>query len=290
MKLSKPIAGTMKWGAWGAQFSTQQYAAMIHECLNAGITTFDHADIYGHYTTEAEFGEALAAEPSLRRQMQIITKCGIKMISPNRPQHHIKSYDTGRAHILQSVENSLQQLHTDHIDILLLHRPDPLMDPDKIAEAFTVLKQSGKVLEFGVSNFTPSQATLIHSRFPIGYNQVEASVLRLDPFTDGTFDHCITNKIIPMAWSPLGGGNIFTGTDEQELRIQAVAGMLGKQYQCGADQVLLAWLMRHPSGILPVLGTAKAERIRQAVAAADIHLSSEEWFMLWRASAGNEVP
>ncbi len=289
MAISKLIAGTMKWGAWGARFDVQQYIAMIEYCLEAGITTFDHADIYGHYTTEADFGQALAAVPSLRKRMQLITKCGIRMLSPNRPHHTIKSYDTSRAHILHSVDNSLQALRTDHIDILLLHRPDPLMDPDEVAEAFTVLHQSGKVLAFGVSNFTPAQTDLLQSRYPIAYNQVEASILHLNPFTDGTLDHCLTHHIQPMAWSPLGGGNLFTGDEDRQLRIRAVAELLGKQYHCGADQLLLAWLMQHPSGILPVLGTARPARITAAAAATAIRLTREEWFMVWRASTGTEV-
>src|ERR1700704_975267 len=179
--LSSIIAGCMKWGQWGSKFSTEEYLQMIEACLANDITTFDHADIYGDYTTEEEFGAALKEIPSLRSKMQIITKCGIRRLTSNRPRHKIHSYDTSKEHILQSVENSLKNFNTDYIDILLIHRPDPLMHPDEIAEAFTHLKIQGKVLEFGVSNFTPSQVEMIHSRFIVKYTQIEISVIQMEP-------------------------------------------------------------------------------------------------------------
>jgi predicted oxidoreductase len=291
LTLSPVIAGCMRWGQWGAKYTTDEYGQLIHQCLEAGITSFDHADIYGHYTTEEDFGNALKKQPALRSQMQLITKCGIKMLSPNRKEHAIKSYDTSRHHILTSVEISLTNLHTDHIDLLLIHRPHPLMDPDEIAGAFTLLKDQGKVLHFGVSNFTPSQTSLLHSRFPVEYNQLEISLLCLDPFHNGQLDQCMQEKIIPMAWSPLGGGGLFADiTDEKNKRIVTVAEKLATKYSTSVDNILLAFLHRHPSGIIPVLGTSKFERIRSAMQAAGIRLQAEEWFMLWEASTGNEVP
>jgi predicted oxidoreductase len=289
MTLSPIIAGTMKWGAWGVKFSTEQYLHIINAAIEAGTTTFDHADIYGHYTTEKEFGDALALDSSLRSRIQLITKCGIMMVSENRPQQTIKHYDTGRQHILQSVETSLTNFNTDYIDVLLLHRPSPLMQPDEIAEAFTLLHQQGKVLQFGVSNFTASQTALIHQRYKIAFNQLELSLLRLRPFIDGTLDYCLANGITPMAWSPLGGGNIFKGEDEQHQRITAVAALLAEKYNARPDQVLLAWLMHHPSGIMPVLGTSKPGRIAAAAESLKIKITTQEWFMLWRASTGTEV-
>jgi predicted oxidoreductase len=280
----------MKWGQWGSKFSAAQYREVIDACLALGVTSFDHADIYGHYTTEAEFGAALKEMPTLRNNMQLITKCGIKMVTPNRPGNKIKSYDTSGEYIIQSAENSLKNLHTDYIDVLLIHRPDPLMHPDEIATAFTQLKTSGKVLHFGVSNFTPSQVEMIASRFPVITNQVEISILHLKPFVNGVLDQCITKNIIPMAWSPLGGGNLFTpGDDERNRRVVAAAGILAAQHQATPDQVLISWLLQHPSRIIPVLGTAKIERIKTALEATNIKLSREEWFMLWRASTGQEV-
>jgi predicted oxidoreductase len=290
-KFSPVIAGTMKWGVWGAKFNTNEYLQLIDDCMQMGVTTFDHADIYGHYTTEEEFGKALAERKELRSQMQLITKCGIKMVTPNRPHHTIKHYDTSKEHITHSAHLSLKHLHTDYIDLLLIHRPDPLMHPDEIAEAFTQLKKEGKVLQFGVSNFAPSQVEMIASRFPIITNQIEISILYLKPFTDGTLDQSITKNIIPMAWSPLGGGNLFAlaQEDERAKRIIAVADILAEKYSVAPDQVLLSWLLQHPSGILPVLGTSKAERIKKALEATKIKMERQEWFMLWRASTGHEV-
>lgn len=290
MSYSAVIAGTMKWGAWGAKFDTSAYERMIKECISIGVTTFDHADIYGNYTTEEEFGKALKQEPSLRQAIQVITKCGIQMVSPNRPQHIIKSYDTSFEHIIESVETSLKNLSTDYIDCLLIHRPDPLFNADEAAKAFTQLKQQGKVLHFGVSNFRKWQVDLFNSRFPVEVNQVECSVLHLDPMGDGTLDQCQQHKIVPMAWSPLGGGELFADTDdERNNRIMAVANLLAEKYHSAPDIILLSWLLTHPSDIRPVIGTSKSERIRSAVAATKIKLDREEWFMLWRASTGKEV-
>ena len=262
---------------------------MIQTCLEHNISTFDHADIYGHYTVEEEFGQALLLDTSIRKKIQLITKCGIQMLSPNRPEHKIKSYNTSKQFIITSVENSLKNFNTDYIDLLLIHRPDPLMEPVEIAEAFTILKQQGKVLQFGVSNFTPSQIDMIHTLFPLVANQVEISILKLDSFTDGTLDYCQKQKIIPMAWAPLGGGNIFNAEDERSKRVIAVSQLLSEKYNVLPEQILLAWLLKHPSNIKPVLGTAKHERIKLALEATRINLLREDWFVLWRASTGDEV-
>jgi len=290
MNYSSVIAGTMKWGLWGSKFHYNAYEQIINDCIAIGVTSFDHADIYGNYTTEEEFGQVLKQNPSLRNQMQLITKCGIQMVSPNRPQHKIKSYDTSFEHIIESVENSLQNFSTDYIDCLLIHRPDQLFDADEVAKAFTQLKQQGKVLHFGVSNFRKWQVDLLNSRFPVEVNQIECSLLQLNPFVDGTLDQCQQHHITPMAWSPLGGGNLFADTDdEQNKRILAVANFLAEKYASAPDIILLSWILTHPSGILPVLGTSRIERIKSAVAATQIKLEREEWFMLWRASTGKEV-
>lgn len=291
IKLSPVIAGCMKWGQWGEKFNTAQYEQLIRDCLQAGITTFDHADIYGSYTTEEEFGNVLRKEPSLRKQMQLITKCGIKMKADIRPENKIKSYDTSAKHILQSTQRSLANLCTDHIDILLIHRPDPLMNPDEIAEAFTKLKQDGKVLHFGVSNFEVSHTAMLHSRFPIEYNQLEISVAKLNPFHNGQLDQCIEWGIRPMAWSPLGGGILIAANeDEKNQRIITAARSIAATHNCSEDQVLLSFLLIHPSGILPVLGTTKIKRLVAGKDAAAITISREEWFTLWEASMGKQVP
>jgi predicted oxidoreductase len=290
MNISSVIAGVMKWGTWGSKFDTVAYEHIIKECINMGVTTFDHADIYGDYTTEEEFGNVLRKESSLRQQMQLITKCGICRPTVNRPQFKIKSYDTSFQHIIESVETSLKNLGTDYIDALLIHRPDFIMNADEIAGAITQLKQEGKVLHFGVSNFTPSQVSMLNSRVKVEINQIEASITHLHPFTDGTLDQCVQLGIMPMAWSPLSGGNIFGSSDDERiLRIKAVAEILATKYQTTSDVIILSWLQQHPSNIIPVLGTSKPLRIKAALKATAIKMEREEWYMLWRASTGKEV-
>ena len=288
---SRLIMGTMRLGKWDAQMDAQGYLKVIQASLEAGITTFDLADIYGDYTAEREFGEALTLAPGLRNHMQIITKCGICRVCDNRPQYKVKHYDTSAAHIINSVENALSDLRTDRIDQLLIHRPDALMDADEVAEAFTQLHAAGKVLSFGVSNFTPRQFELLHSRFPLTTNQIEANILHLDPFLDGTLDQLQQHRLAPQAWSPLGGGALFGGEQtEQLVRIREVGAELGEKYGLALDQLLLAWLLRHPSGIRPVLGTTKIERVQRAVQAVDVEMSREDWYTLWSASTGKRVP
>jgi predicted oxidoreductase len=287
--ITSPVAGCMRWGIWGANFSTAQYRAMIEACLQNSIHSFDHADIYGDYTTEAGFGAALKENASLRQQLKIITKCGIQMLTPNRSEHTIKSYNTSKKHILSSVETSLQNFGTDYLDVLLIHRPDPLMDPAEIAQTIEQLKQQGKVLEFGVSNFLPHQADLLANYTTISYNQVEISVIRMNAFTDGTLENCIIHNITPMAWAPLGGGIFSDETHPRFRSIVATAGELAEKYNTGLNEILLAWLHTHPSGIISVIGTTKIERLLQAKVAASIRLEREDWFKMLAASVGEDV-
>ncbi len=290
-RFSRLVAGMWRLASWG--LSDAELLDLVHVCLDLGITTFDHADIYGDYTCEALFGRALALEPGLRQKMQLVTKCGIKLVSVNRPEHSLKHYDTSRRHIVAAAENSLRVLRTDHVDLLLIHRPDPLMDADEIAAAFTELREAGKVLHFGVSNFTPWQFDLLASRldFPLVTNQVEVSVLHLDALHDGTLDQCQRLGVAPMAWSPLGGGRLFRGEGERVARVrQALAEVGAELGDASPDQVALAWLLRHPAHIMPVLGSGKAEHIRSAAQAEDLKLNREQWFAIWTASAGGEIP
>ena len=290
LQFSPLIIGTMRLGAWGAKMTTDELERFVDRCLNLGLRDFDHADIYGSYTEEAAFGKVLARRPGMRQRMQLTTKCGIKMISENRPAHKIKSYDSSRAHILASVENSLRDLRTDYLDLLLLHRPDFLMDASEIAEAFAKLKTAGKVLHFGVSNFTPSQFELLHQATPLANHQVEISLTHLAPFTDGTLDQCQRLGVVPTAWSPLGGGGIFSEkTTPREQRIRVVGNALAERHSASLDQILLAWLRKHPAGIVPVLGTSKFERVESAFASLKIELTREEWYGLWQAGTGEEV-
>jgi predicted oxidoreductase len=287
--ITSPIAGCMRWGKWGAEFSTAAYRAMIEACLENGISSFDHADIYGDYTTEAEFGEALKENPSLRGQLKLITKCGIQMMAPNRPQHSIKSYNTSKTHITRSVETSLKNFGTDYLDILLIHRPDPLLDPAEVAGAVDQLKQQGKILSFGVSNFLLHQVDILVPHTMIDYNQVEISIIQPQALSNGILENCIKHKITPMAWAPLGGG-LFTDDSHPHFRsIVAVATELAEKYHTGLNEILLAWLHTHPSGILTVIGTTKIERLLQAKIAASIRLEREDWFKLLIASTGEDV-
>ena len=291
MKFSPVIAGCMKWGRWGAGFDTAGYQQIINTCAVNKITSFDHADIYGDYTTEEEFGKALVNMPGVRQHVQLITKCGIKMVGPQRPEHHIKSYDTSKEYIIRCADRSLKNLHTDYLDLFLIHRPDPLMNPHEIAEALTHLKNAGKVLHSGVSNFTPSQVAMLHALIPVEVNQLEISVTALDPFHNGQLDQCQQLNIRPMAWAPLGGGNLFSDKpDEKTKRILAAAEELGKKYNISADNILLSFLHTHPAGIIPVLGTAKSIRLADALKAAGVKLEREDWFRLWEASKGHPVP
>ena len=284
----KPIVGCMRWGVWGENFTTSQYEQIINQCLAIGLDIFDHADIYGHYTTEADFGHALKGNTSLRNQIKIITKCGINMLTPNRPHHAIKSYDTSATHITKSVEQSLQNFHTDYIDTLLIHRPDILMHVEEIAATITTLKTAGKIKSFGVSNFTTSQVALLNKYIPIEHHQVEISLTNLNAFDNGVLDQCQLENIEAQSWSPMGNG-IFTEKTEQNTRILAEAESLSKTYDCSINQVLLAFLYAHPSQIVPVIGTTKFERIQEAAKAMEIELTREDFYKLWTASTGKEV-
>ncbi len=286
-KFSKVIAGTMNWGVWGSNLSTIQMAEIIEECLDNKITSFDHADIYGGHTTEAAFGKALSSTKIHRDQIQLISKCGIKYPAENR-DYKLKHYDYSANHIVFSVENSLRNLKTDYLDLLLLHRPSPLMEPDVIAEVFEKLKQEGKVLDFGLSNFTNSQTDLIQSKIKVNFNQIQFSLTHLDPLLNGTLDYMQLNKITPMAWNPLG--SVFREETEQTNRIKLTLKDLALKYEVSTDVVLLAWIQKHPSKIIPVTGTSDKYKIHNIAKASHIHLENEDWFALWEASLGNKVP
>jgi len=290
-EFSRLVAGVWRLGEWG--MDTRALLGFIHGCLDLGITTFDNADIYGGYTCEGLFGAALAAEPGLRDRLELVTKCGIQLVTSSRPGNRVHHYDTGRDHIVAAAENSLRELQTDRLDLLLIHRPDPLLDADEVAEAFGALWAAGKVRHFGVSNFMPWQFHLLQSRldFPLVTNQIELSVLALDPLHDGTLDQAQRLRVPPMAWSPLAGGRLFDGGDERAGRVRAALEEVGRELGgAAADQVALAWLLRHPARVLPVLGSGKVERIHAAAMAEGLRLDRQQWFAVWEASAGREVP
>ncbi|HBK20135.1 MAG TPA: hypothetical protein DDZ07_02300 [Cryomorphaceae bacterium] len=281
--MSDIVVGTMRWGIWDAKFTTAQYEAMIDTSMSLGMSTFDHADIYGDYTTEAEFGAALKLHPEWRSQMELVTKCGIIRVCDQKPEHYIKAYDFTKSHILQSAEDSLRNLQTDYLDVMLLHRPDLLMDPDEVAEAFELLYTSGKVRSFGVSNFTPSQVKLLQSTVPVGVHQLEVSVKDVSAFDDGRLDQCALDGIVPMAWSPLGGGTLPN-------EMLTVLEPLATAFEVTPQAIALAWLLQHSSGILPVVGTTKAENLEAAQAALNIKLDRQQWYTIYQAATGTTLP
>ncbi|EOZ7622606.1 aldo/keto reductase family oxidoreductase [Enterobacter mori] len=277
------------WRLMDWNMSPLQLASFIEEHLDLGITTVDHADIYGGYQCESAFGEALKLVPALRQRMEIVTKCGIATTA--KPENALGHYITDSAHIIKSAEQSLVNLATDHIDLLLIHRPDPLMDADEVAEAFLNLHQSGKVRHFGVSNFTPAQFALLQSRLPftLATNQVEISPVHQPLLLDGTLDQLQQLRIRPMAWSCLGGGRLFNDDEFKPLRdeLETVARELNAE---SIEQVVYAWILRLPSKPLPIIGSGKIERVRSALAAEELQMSRQQWFRIRKAALGYDVP
>jgi predicted oxidoreductase len=284
---SRIISGTMTWGVWGKNFNTNQMVNLINSCLENNVTTFDHADIYGGYTTEADFGKAFGESKIKRENLQFISKCGIKYASETR-NYVVKHYDYSAAYIIWSVENSLKNLQTDYLDLLLLHRPSPLMQADEIAEAVEKLKSEGKIISFGVSNFSPSQTELINQKIRVEYNQIQFSATHLEPMLDGNLDYMQLQKIIPMSWNPLGV--VFKETTEQTKRLNILLQKFGKKYNVTTDVLLLSWIMQHPSGVLPVIGSASSDRIKNCTKAISTQLELEDWFEIWTESVGEKVP
>ena len=287
LDLSRVVAGMWRMAEW--DMTPQQRLAFIEQCIELGVTSFDHADIYGGYGVEGLFGEALALNPSLRAQIQVVSKCGIKLVSGRRPAHAIQHYDTSAAHIAASVENSLRELRTDYLDLLLIHRPDPLMDFDEVAGAFQRLRSEGKVKEFGVSNFSRHQFETLNKRIALATNQVEFSPLHLAPMFDETFDGLQDLGVQPMIWSPLGGGRLFTAGDEQgerlRLKIKEVAEELNRPFA----SVVFAWIMQLPCRPVPLTGSGRIESIQVAMEASRFQLSRPQWFDILRAARGHEV-
>ncbi len=284
---SRIIAGTMTWGSWGKQFTTKEMVGLMQHCFSLGITTFDHADIYGGYSNETHFGKAFAESDISRDSIQLISKCGIQLINEARDSK-VKHYNYSKDYIIWSAEQSLQNLKTDYLDLFLLHRPSPLMNPKPIAEAITQLQKEGKIKEFGVSNFTPSQITLLETAIPVSGNQVEFSLTANDVMYDGSLDDCLSKKRMAMAWSSLG--SYFKENTAQTERVKKAIEPMMDKYNATADQLLLAWILMHPSKIYPVVGTTSKERLSLAVTAVEITLDIQDWFVLLEASKGNKVP
>ncbi|RTY70461.1 aldo/keto reductase family oxidoreductase [Flavobacterium sp. LB2P53] len=285
-KLSPIVAGVMNWGIWDKNLNTKEMENMINVCLENKITTFDHADIYGDYTTESDFGKAFTASSIDREKMQLISKCGIQMVTENR-NNTIKHYEYSKEYIIWSVENSLKNLHTDYLDVLLLHRPSPLMQPDEIAEAVLKLKSEGKIIDFGVSNFTSTQTELIGQKTEVLYNQVQFSATNFEPMVDGSFDYMQANNIRPMSWNPLG--SVFRKDIPQTHRLKKLLATLVSKYHLGSDSILLSWILKHPAQVIPIAGTVNVARIQSLMKAVELELDKEDWFAIWAASMGTNV-
>jgi len=287
-----PVFSTLICGYWRLMewnMTPQQVLAFMEQHIEMGITTVDHADIYGGYQCEAAFGEALRLNPSLREKMQLVSKCGIATTAD--PDNKIGHYITDTQYIVDRAEQSLRNLRTDYLDLLLIHRPDPLMDADEVAEAFTRLHKCGKVKHFGVSNFTPAQFSLLQSRLPFSLvtNQLEISPIHQPAILDGTLDLCQQLRIKPMAWSCLGGGRLFSDTEFQPLRdeLQTVANEIGADT---IEQVVYAWVMRLPSQPLPIIGSGKIGRVQSALKSLSLEMTRQQWFRIRKAALGFDVP
>ena len=287
-------------GTWNARKVTAKAReAGVKAVLNAheaGFTFFDLADIYCEGVSESLFGLALKQSGALAKSTVIATKCGIRI--PENSETY--RYDSSGDYIVQSCEQSLQRMGVDCIDIFQMHRPDWLMNPDEVATAFGKLKKAGKVKHFGVSNFQPSQVAMLQSalKAPLVVNQVEASLLRLEPFEDGTLDQCLERGITPMAWSPLAGGFLGNGKSEvlpsqekyKPAKVRRRLDILAKELGVSRGQIALAWLLRHPSGIVPIVGSIQPERIRDLATAGAVKLSHEQWYFLLTGALKEDLP
>ena len=286
LQLSRLVYGMWRIGD-DADTSPKHVQAKIEACLAQGITTMDQADIYGGYTAEAIFGGALKASPSLREKIEIVTKCGIVAPAGRHSGARGKHYDTSAAHINASVEASLRDMATDHIDLLLIHRPDPFMDPDETGPALDALVVSGKVRAVGVSNFRPWDFSLLQSSMEaeLVTNQIEISLVAASAFTNGDLAWLQERGIAPMAWSPLGGGSLFKNPS-----LMSVLERIAAEQGVDATPVAIAWLLAHPAAIMPVLGTNNLDRIATIADAAKVTIDRQTWFELYTAAIGKQVP
>lgn len=283
ISLSRLVYGMWRLGD-DADTSPAHVQAKIEACLEQGITTFDQADIYGGYTAEAILGGALS--PSLRDRMEIVTKCDIVAPMGRHADKRVKHYDTSAAHIETSVEHSLRDMKTDRIDLLLIHRPDPLMDADETGVTLDALVASGKVRAVGVSNFRPWDMRLLQSRMKtrLVTNQIELSLMAHDALTNGDLAYLQEERIVPMAWSPLAGGGL-AGESALRRRLDQIGAQQGVDWSA----VAVAWLLRHPAGIVPVLGTNSLSRIGAIADAARVEMDRQTWFELYTDALGREV-
>lgn len=291
LELSRIVYGMWRVGD-DTDTSAAHVQAKVEACLEQGITTIDQADIYGEYTAEAILGNCLKAAPHLRDKLEIVTKCDIVAPCGRYSDARVKYYDTSAAHINKSVELSLQDMNTDRIDLLLIHRPDPMMDHHDTGRALDNLVQSGKVLHVGVSNFKRHDWELLQSAMdnPLVTNQIELSVLATEGFVNGDLAYLQQNSVKPMAWSPLGGGALFDTANSETAELRTTLNRIGEAQNKGADAVAVAWLLAHPANIIPVMGTNNLSRIEKLSDALNVEIDRQTWFEIYTAALGQEVP
>lgn len=291
LSISRIVHGHMRLVDWG--YNDSEMETFTKKLLDIGVTTFDHADIYGNYSCEKIFGRILKNNTTLRNNLQLITKCGIKLLSDSFPERKIKYYNYSYKHIIDSVETSLRNFNTDRIDLFLLHRPAPFFNPEEVAKAFSHLHQTGKIIEFGVSNFLPRQMEMLqsYSDQKLVTNQIEISPAYIEHFENGNIDFLLKAKVVPMAWSPTNGGNISLKKCEKTARLHKVLTEIAQEHNIiSTDSIIFAWLLMHPVGIVPIVGSSKFERIAEAINAQKLVLTTEQWYRIYIASTGNDIP
>lgn len=276
-KVSEAIYGFWRWTDEGA-VTTAQIEKTVNLCLELGINTFDHADVYGDQTIEEHFGKIISNRSFKREDIVLFSKCGIRT-SDNR---HLTYYDNSREHIIESIDASLKRLKTDYLDIFLLHQSDLLADPEETAMALAEVVTSGKAKHIGVANFTVFQHQLLASylRIPIVTNHIELNLMNTTAIEDGRIDFIKQSFSKPLAWAPLAGGKILNGTDEKAVRLRSKLDEIGKKYDANIEQTAVAWLMK--LGTLPIIGSLSETRIRNGASASDIKLTREDWYEIYR--------
>lgn len=290
-QFSQLVQGYWRSGMWN--MDSQARLSFLKEHVEMGITTVDHAAIYDAGHCETLFGEALRLDPAMRAQIEIVSKFGINAIDQTVGEKRVSHYDSSKQGILTSTENSLRRLGVEQLDALLVHRPDFLMDADQVAEAFAQLQQSGKVKHFGVSNFTAAQFDLLQSRLdnPLITNQVELNPINFNVLENGVCDQLQQYRVRPMAWSCLAGGGIFSEQTDQARRLRGALTELADELGAHSiEQVVFAWVLKHPSNPVALIGSGKIDRVKEAVGALALEMNSEQWYRVWVASKGFAVP
>lgn len=288
VSLSRIVQGLWRLTSWN--MSSQEIVDFVYQCIDLGVTSFDTAEIYGNYEAERVFGEALILDPSLRSKIEIITKTGINMKSVKR-DYRIGHYDTTYNKIIASCKKSIELMNCEYLDVYLIHREDPLIDHKEVARALNDLKSMGLIKSYGVSNFDPFKFEALQhfTNNQLVTNQIEISPLCFEHFNSGMMDVLQKHEVHPMIWSPLAGGEIFTSDDEKAVKVRNILKVIADRHQEEMDTIVYAWLLKHPTKGLPISGSGKIERLKNAVRALDVELSLEEWYEIYTASQEQEL-